>query len=364
MTAKRRWFVKKFRTSQPADSAKEIDISWNSSSSEDEIQLLHCTKKFKVKDNNRDKWFDCNKITPACDLADLKPSTSAVHNFAESPILGSPCQNDISPALTQTEDLFTNVSPVIGGSNTLRRPKDNATSSVCRKLTDNTEIVEENSPNLFSTQSSSYAIDANCQSPERKTQLHISPSSSQNAEDCLIGTYRSEDSSKAHVSSTATSLVSKTSSASYDEQPSKRKRKYKKGGLAYQLQKALVKQRTNSAIWQHEIYLNKSKGDDDSLQYSGAIRLIVQRTWSEYGNTFVFCDYAASDKRQGNESTFETKRNNSCLLIVGFNNSINSNFEKNVAVSLHMPYNTKQILYESRLLDCHYNISRYVISTS
>lgn len=381
MIRKRRRILRKPHETRITED-KEVDISW-SSSSEEQVSISPSPKKSKVKDNthNSNKWFYCNNSSLSsskyynndnlhnickigsnadvsdfvCDVVNLKPSTSNSNDCQEdSPIVGSIKINETSPSLTQSENTNDDGSPVIGNSNILKiinQTKRNIAikKSVLSEFEVTTPDIEfEESRDLFSTQSSCI-IDDN-KSPEFKTQLQISQISSQISDANEIKVVDSESGTSISVSTGTTNIAYSNnlsgSSLYHELQP--KKKKYKKNGLAFHLQKALQKQRSNTSIWLHEHYINKCA--TNLIQNDEKIKLRINSTWKEYGCTLIYCKFV--------ETTAVVDNQHYCLVIIGFNSIVSCKIEINVTFYLHMPYCVKKVKFKNHILNCYFNVSR------
>lgn len=331
MTAKRRSFVKKYFTPP----TKEADISWTSSSSETEEKPPNKRSKSEplpFSDKAR-KWFDA-ELLRCFTKNSIEAQGNEVESDAElSPVLGVLRPEDASPVLVHKSE-----SPVISRARKRIKPQQfsRTESSSSSELVVNTK---GDSPDLFSTQSSCMVVE------------DPSPQSDKvDALTCQILTIPSQEGTEVHIStpSVTSSKSTSTSSGSLYHELQPKKKKYKKNGLAHQLQKALQLQKTKTGIWHHERYLSEAEENAEE-----SVKLIVRESWMEFGSSMLLCDKLENIACSRNK----------CIVIVGHNSIVNASFETGKMFQLFPPYNTTRIKFKEEIIDCYYNIARVLMPT-
>lgn len=383
MIRKKRHVLKISRERELTEKDTEIEISW--SSSDEEVSVLQSSKKSKVTDNffethKSNKWLNHNKnsfkssiidnLTKddwgsecVCDMVNIKPSTSNNNDndfLEDSPVVGSIKINESSPSLTQSENI-SDISPVIGKSNIIKRiiqsKRDIARKRVVLSEFEVTKTIEieDDSRDLFPTQSSCVIDDIH--SPEFKTQLQISQIISQNSNaneiqvvDNQSGTTTTNYAGASTTDTTCGSSSLKSSSTTLYHELRPKKKKNKKNGVAFQLQRALQNQRSNTSIWLHEHYLNKCANELLQIGDKGKIKLKINIIWKEFDCTLIYCTYIEANAIKDGEQY--------CLAIIGFNSIVSCKIELSSTFYLHVPYSVTRVKYKNKVLNCYYNVSR------
>lgn len=354
MTANKRTLHKsKFHSTQ----VSEPEITWSSSESDSDECNLEKLKKRKVS------AFSNAPEQNKCDNTEFKQTLVDTYNFYQSPVIGLIEPDKCSPTLTKESNSLFNTSPVIGKKRNLaqlrktkrnfnRVKSDNSVASKGSTTSENEFRIEteENSPDLFSSQST-YNIDNCSQSPEQKNQVNISPIESQKPAHIRILPFPSQDSTEISTSiPSSSSITSKSSDSLYHEVVPKKKR-YKKNGFAYRLQKCLRKQKSSVGIWHHEHYLNKC----DSSVVDKCIKLKVTEISTEFGSVVLVCNFLDNCVKNADQNT------NSCIVIIGHNNVVNTSFKPKCIFKLYEPYNSKRMKYKDEDVLCYYNVSKVLM---
>lgn len=356
MTANKRTLHKpKFHSTQ----ASEPEISWSSSESDSDECILQILKKRKVS------TVSSAPVQNKCDNTEFKQIVDLC-NYHGSPVIGLIEPDQCSPTLTkETNSLFT-TSPVIGKTRNLARLRkikrnfsriksDNSVASKGSTTSQNEFRIEteENSPDLFSSVSqSTYNIDNCSQSPEQKNQINISPVESQKPANICILPFPSQDSTEISTSiPSSNSITSKSSSDSLYYEVVPKKKRYKKNGLAYRLQKCLRKQKSSVGIWHHEHYLNKG----DFSVSDKCVKLKVNEMSNEYGSVVLKCNYLDDCSENTDPNT------NSCTVIIGHNNVVNTTFKPNCIFKLYEPYQCKRVKCKEGEFITYYNVCKLLL---
>ncbi|ERL94460.1 hypothetical protein D910_11737 [Dendroctonus ponderosae] len=290
-------------------------IIWESSSSEDERA---------VNDPNGLKGY----ITPARTQSLRSPVgiLSDTCSNCSSPILKlSKCNlNSISPELTQRKQTIqdTVVSPVI---------QKYRFRAVKKRRKVNQELFaereRETSPDLFIPDPT---LQIDSESPiSDSCEPKIEPFESQFGspvkwENNAFGSFRSL----------------------YYEPP-KRKKSYKKGGLAYQLQQALKSAKCRVKIWEHEKETGTAESED------GVLRFQANQCWTEYGVTLWECGLVSVLSSSGEKETSGT-----FIINLGVTQILKIKFEESIVYELFPPYVVETIEYKGQCLPFYYNVSK------
>jgi hypothetical protein len=358
MAEKRRWFSKVFSDSQ--ESRTDTDISWSDSDPEEETsKKLQVRKKLKIiqllQTDKSSSWVTTinGNITPSKNNENPQldglsvPVSSDI--LLKSPVLGNTKLEEDSPILTPTYlSDSKEKSPIINRRRIIRKIKWRT------KRKKEQKIVQDESADFSD---SNFTIDS--QSSPCKTQIEISPAKTELSQPCTIDPFPSQHSSDV-VSDSLTSCSSETVSL-YHQLPSKKKR-LKKDGLAHQLQKVLSLHNTSLSIWQHEIFLSKSKGEEIQPNVSDVeIKFCVIKMWKEYGSTILECQGNANTNTKEvlyNFNNSQIENYNTFLIIVAVNNMTNVCFQTNSSYKMFPPYHTRLIKHVSKQTLCFINVSR------
>lgn len=320
----------------------------------DVLEITCCTSCLEVEYINENAEVstsnNCTVISPILTRAAVPEVTYP------SPVLNKyKCEETKSPVLTRT---CISSSPVIGNYSFRKRAKLSRTTKF------NATTIESSSPDIFLTQGSAVHInnddddDSREQSP---SPIKISQICSQNVEKCnTIELIDSEDEIKNYqVFSSSKSLSSSSYSYSINSEfissasdnntgtvctkVFKRKR-YKKKGLAKQLQKCITYKNSSVAMWLHEQQFNKYHTDCDAT-HTHILR--IKEFWEDCGNFVLYCDYVLNKDN-----------NDFCFVIISINNIISFVPYTNAKFYLYPPYITKVVEYNSKCLKCFCNTFR------
>lgn len=324
MTAKIRWIDKIPSQENPQNS--QVDIIWSGSESEDDIEI---PQKVPKCTRSKSMWIK-PVIIPEVD------SFSERQYSQESPIFSSLRLEDTSPILTNTNESkeALNTSPVIGKCKALKRVR----SRCGRMPTIKKKVFDEGntSPDLFLSPT---------------TQLIQSDSPDRNEASFLhIVSFPSQDSSKVANYGTDSSFRTNSASSLYHE-PARRRKRFKKGGLAFQLQKTLELQRTRNSIWEHETFIKKDHSSAD-LFTEDILYFSVTKSWKEYGSLLTECCKCDCDGE-----FISNNRNRTFVIILGSN--VNMSIEVGLKYELHPPYGIDRIDYGQSNIPCYFNVTRF-----
>ncbi|KAG5890891.1 hypothetical protein JTB14_002830 [Gonioctena quinquepunctata] len=370
MTAKKVWAKKFYHDSQEAEKNSQGDISWTSSDSECEEE--HNRKK-KLKTNKPNNWikppleeeyrkhekttqnfFWCETIASAPNSPFTKCDFSV-----ESPIITSLSQEELSPVLAENangSDVSNETSPVIGKHGKLKKVRSRYKRR--HEAKQNIFWTKERSPDIFQSQPSQL-IDNNCslEPSLSETKINISQSST-----CLEPE-SSPCSSQITKHTSNTSDSSKTENGSLYHQPVRKRKHYKKGGLASQLQKTLRLQRNRIFMWHHEMYAKKTDSFPDVLEHM--VQFKVKKISKQYGSFLLESELLPVVKETSVESDlFEslTSEETDRLILVVVSTFININFSKDLKYTFFPPYCSKIVSYRSRHVVCYYNVNKIMMS--
>ncbi|EEZ98611.1 hypothetical protein TcasGA2_TC001133 [Tribolium castaneum] len=395
---KRRWLSKVYSDSQ--ENNTDTDISWSSSDSNSEDHANSSHKRVKIK-----KWLELHLEQKVRNIIMTPPRTIEIltpDEFLESPVITERKPEDQSPILSR---FLQEQSPVISRNKVAR--KLNNANYATRKKIKNTEWVElhldqnvnmtppprtevltrdetlespvinkinpeDQSPVLAQRESPvitrnktlrkigwrskkienetrTQIITDDFNSSPLKTQFNISPANTELSQRLDIDPVPSQ-----HVSEVISNDSSSYSDlkALYHQPPPKRKR-FKKGSLASQLQKAVNLQSSSTAIWQHEMFLSKSKGEEVRTSSAEEIDFVVLKKWKEYSCTILECRYCKKSK-------FSVENDRSFLITVGLHNPSNICFEPNETYRIFPPYLTKIVKYELKETLCLIDGCRFI----
>lgn len=129
----------------------------------------------------------------------------------------------------------------------------------------------------------------------------------------------------------------------YYNPPVKKKKSYKKNGLAFALQKALLRKSAQLTFWEHELEQNKGISVEDDSTLS----LKIHHRWTEYRIHMFECE------------NVKLTEPNVCLVLLGF--GVSKNISTNVnKIKIYSPYLTKSVDYKGSSKLCYYNVSKIV----
>lgn len=133
---------------------------------------------------------------------------------------------------------------------------------------------------------------------------------------------------------TTTSIVPSCSSKN-------KKKRYKKGGFASQLQTAMKTQQNQLSIWKHEVHLSVTNNTQiiTPFEESAKQSLCIIDIEREYGNLLLVCECSKKEK---------------CVVIV--NSDTHYKFTIGVEFDLYPPYLQRTILYKTNLVKCFLNV--------
>lgn len=389
MTAKKRWLTKIYPDSQEFAKSTQVNITWSSSES-DEEQLA---KKRKVGSANSNKWITSNlkqnkinqkkflekietdicqsssnsyeaileshdsssenncKLDLLCNKTKLKIDTLS-YQYCESPIISGLKLEELSPVLVQSAEDFNvtkETSPVLGNK---RRVLKKIRSK--HKKAHVVRQIDDSSPDLFETQSTQL-IDS--ESPQRKNNITVLGT------DDFEPTERIDPFPSQHSSQVITSNTDSSSSITdipLYHQLGPKKKHYKKGGLASQLQKVLCLQRTRVSIWQHEMYTKKTD-NIVTFEEGDIIDFVVRNKWKEYGSTLLECQSSNLLRSEDNlESPTNMDKNDLFIIVIGSDINLNVDFKIKGQYKLFPPYSVKTVNYKLREVRCYFNVPKLV----
>ncbi|KRT80842.1 hypothetical protein AMK59_5281, partial [Oryctes borbonicus] len=127
-------------------------------------------------------------------------------------------------------------------------------------------------------------------------------------------------------SDTSTTFTSLSTGTAFHCLKRPAKKRYKKDGLAKQLQKTLQSKRASVSIWKHEMYLNKDHCDE-------FLYLRVNKRFTEYRNIIFEC-YLVNDR-----TTSDVK----CLVVL--NNTFDESESYSQYLKIYEPYSVSNIIY-------------------
>lgn len=351
---KRHWFNKIYHDSQELNS--QVNISWSTSESDSDEEIIpkkklkHVTVKSKVCQN--DKEYSDSVEQENHDK--LKVSLNIVTG-SKSPVLNQRITEGKSPLLINTvnSNESPNGSPIIAKTNTFKEVRSKykqgigAKKSVFNSPTSSPDIFQSEYTQLIDTELSSVLQDLE--------ETKVSPTISLQAQDDLfepskiIDDFPSQTSSQVvNYASTNSDLYKTDTSDTLYHFPIQRKKRYKKGGLAFLLQKTLRLQKTRLSIWQHEIYKNKADTFTGFLNENIVI-FRVNTVNTEYGIVLLECSTKINDSE------------NHCILkpiLILIGPIININFVVGKEYKLFSPYRCQNRSYKSKEVCCYFNVSK------
>lgn len=335
-------------------------ISWSSPEDEQlskpikqskQWRKFHCIDPQNVYLSTPEKHSrlkSCNSnADPSQEL--LIPSPSILNDLEESPIIGASKVSD-SPLI---KEYFISSSPIIGKKRKRRYKtckdhlvqeptlKDIAKSEIKRKFPPTfdqkfkiLEIKPKNkmellhSPDVFPEASPIIEIN---ESPTDKTQYAISQVNSQN---CSI----------VINSSTISPQSNRSLESLYYQIPEKKKKRFKRGGLASQVQKQLKSEGANVAIFKHESYLCKNGTYAISpLDENLIISVKVQKVWNEFQSTYALCCISNGDK---------------ILVLINSEYVDVNKLQISTLYKIYPPYSEHAIFYNKEHIKCFINVTR------
>ncbi|KAJ3665080.1 hypothetical protein Zmor_000593 [Zophobas morio] len=351
MSSTRRWLSKIYNDSQ--ESKTDTDISWSNSDSDDENPQPPIKKRRSstepVHKSKPSNWLNLN-VTPPKKALSADPFASQ-DSFLESPIISEIKLEEQSPVLTQTDASSSKEeSPVLNRSKIIRKIRWRKRKKEEVQL----KIVTEES---LDSQAGVVIEDNSTQS----THIEISPAKSELSQPCEIDPFPSQHSSEV-ISDSFTSSGSDARLLLY-HQPPPRKKRYKKGGLASQLHKATNSQSSSVAIWQHEVFLSKLKGEEVSkLKVSDGVQIdfLVVDKWKEYGCKILECrciEESDTKKLVFSFSHPEIDNYDSFVVVANTNMCV----ETGQKYQIFPPYSTKVVSYKLKTTLCVIDASRFVL---
>lgn len=193
----------------------------------------------------------------------------------------------------------------------------------------NPDIIDESSQTTYSF------------SPTNMNRVVLVPSTSPKSDIVVI-----DESSQATTATVPEIKTISSSTASkdapppvYESQEPVVRKKYKKGGMAIQLERALQKQKAEIAIWMHEIYLSKSNNYVPSVSNGVCLVLVVKNVWTKFGITFLECKEGLVD----------------CLVVLSFSSFV---YKIGNTIKIFPPFRKRQLSYCDRCIDCYYSVSK------
>lgn len=292
-----------------------------------------------------------NRPTP------ISPQISPLLTQLESPVLGRR-----TPSFTETYK-NTDESPVIGSYTTRKRARETiSTDSDIPK-------IEAVSPDILSTQMTicTYNINSDNDCPSAsQSPIKISQMTTQNSEkfDPIELIFSNDDSENDEINSVlrespplnysfpdSTAIAHSTYSSTIESScKTTKKKRYKKKGLASILQKCIKNKSCSTAIWLHEQQFNKYGTDTLPTQIMN-----IDDFWEEYSNFVLRCSYIFKNDTE----VISGVESDSCIVIL--HTSLINSFVpcKNKKFCLYTPYTIKFIRYNTKLLKCFCNVSRF-----
>lgn len=346
---KKHWVLNVFSDSQE-NSSDTADISWSSSDSNSEDNTIVFSRKRPIATGFLElNHLECRvrnvNETPLKPTINVPPQIPR-DEFLESPII-SEVQLQESPILTQNNlFIFKEESPIIARNKIVKKLWRNR----CKKREVKEEIQDD-------SDSSQIISNTPTQVSPAKTHFEISQSSvfSQSYD---IDPFPSQDSSEV----VSDSISGFSGSKELYHQPPPRKKRFKKGSLGHQLNKAVNLQTTSSAIWQHEMYLSRKKGEEileDNEKSGIEFTFMVIKKWKEYGCTVLQCKYNDDNDNLKKILSFDHSdlENYTNFLII---NPSGLCFQPNVIYRIYPPYLTKIVKYELKQTLCLIDCSRFL----
>lgn len=272
-----------------------------------------------------------NHHTNLTSLSPILPRTAVPDEvICPSPVLGKRISAEKSPVLTHTRGS----SPVIGSYSFKKRARQSTPTDGFSL------VIEPSSPDvLFTPASTSYNISNDDNSDQSQSPIKISPILTQTVEkyDSIELICSADEVNKSKqifsVSSSGYNSFSVSTSATT------KKKRYKKNGLAKQLQKCISYKNSSIAMWLHE-----QQFSNHHTSHFVVITLKITEFWEECNNFVMHCSYVSE--------------NDSCFAIISINNLNSFVPYKNAKFCLYAPYKTKRIKYNLEEFECFYNISR------
>lgn len=375
----------------------DLDISWTSSSSESECFCFN-NKQFKAQYNFAKSWIHLSKMSPnlsfsyeepneivnntsdeSTDNVYLQKKSSELHldNFEEplSPVIGKPISFELSPVLnndkicllskpSRRNNLFNSIQNNSFDSNRISE-SDSSDSSDHPEVILNTQSqkglnssLQRFDIDLISTQESTYEKSSEL-THELSTNVLCEESSPIVAPEIVTQTLSSEI-----PNINSSNIVTLGSNSS-----TKKRRKHRKKSLSYKLQKALKKQNCDHAIWQHELYLNKTENYEITNFHNDnlALLLLITKFWKEFEINVLECQLLNGEPEiQAKFSNLFCNDSNlidNCskidldLCIIVFGSVIHDlNIQIDAKFKLYPPYKTKIIKYYGKRIISFYNV--------
>lgn len=273
------------------------EISWSSPEEEPLFKPKKQPKqwlKFGCLDTQPKVHGEClitpEKIGFKLGKISVDDSPEVLPDSEESPIIGMLKLND-SPLLKESS---ISASPIIGK----KRKRRHKTCKIVEAATAKSEIKRKLPP-TFEQKFKIFEINTRKNlkidlqlSPDvfSEASLNIETTKSPNKTQYVISQVNSQNSSLIIESATITPQSKASLDSLYYQLPEKKKKRFKRGGLASQAQKHLKSERANVAIWKHENYLSKTGEYSISpVEEHLILTLKIEKLWVEFQTTYALC---------------------------------------------------------------------------
>lgn len=150
-------------------------------------------------------------------------------------------------------------------------------------------------------------------------------------------------------------------------EPPKRRKQYKKGGLAHVVDKVLKLKNSRVQIWHHEKMNNIELQFDEQ---SSVIMFRLNKVWTEYGNTLLLCEVVSttlssndtSEEERNDMGSLQTEFNHDkqFLINAGFDSMLNIEWKPNTIYQLFPPYNTNKVNYNGQDIVYYNNAAKFM----
>lgn len=332
--------------------SSQTNISWSSSDSDDEPNTFFQLKKLKTKYNNS----SLNWIKPAVTETFLENKQRSPD---ESPVISSCAAQEMSPVLSEStsSEVANESSPVIGKRRLLKRMRSKFKKSSKLKFESSPDIFESQSSLIIENDSPEFLVSNGDISPIKSLDIH-DISSQKSTQTDLQRSLESIYPFPSQHSSQITrydSTESNNSNNSLYYQPGSKRKRYKKDGLAFQLQNVLHLKKSKNSIWKHELYMKRVSNVE------GMIQFLVLKVKKEYGKVVLNCSEIVkkTERVVFSDSLLSAEHENFMLVLISGTENIN--FMERNTYKLYPPYEAKMVLYNnSKEVICYYNVSKII----
>ncbi|CAH1970608.1 unnamed protein product [Acanthoscelides obtectus] len=316
MTTNEKWlkFYKDFGANQKSSQGS---IFWSSSESDlEDVSLKSPVKRRRNSSSDKSEISE-DEISRGIEKS---PSLNSSWN-TDSPILSSNWKQD-SPVLNSR---MIHKSPVL--INTYKKRRKEMESKVeslyCTPDLFNSQPSQFIEDDLPEASQKSCKVELVTQIQQTQSSVVIEPVFSQNAS--IVAEFGSTDSDK---------MTDSTNSSSFCI-PRKRK-KYKKDGLAEKVYHMMQSQSFKYTVWQ----IHKQNSNDDTC-----IKCSIKKTWKEYGTTILECTVIKNDS-DASES----------IILICLSPIINITLDIGCICEFFTPFIEKTVLYHNREVTCYTNV--------